>query len=658
MCGLSQLRRGVVWWLVGAAIVGGFSSPLWAERDREAAWRERAIAVRDSLEALDNDALRFHQIVTTLSDPFFEGRSPDTRGNWFAAEYVRFAFERAGLLPAFASSEGAGIDSWFQSFEVPGEVEITHALCAAAVANGAITFAHEKEFNPLGFSGNGDVTGPLSFVGYSIAGGPEGYTSFAPHDDLTGRIAVMFRFEPVNDAGKSRWTTFEGWSRHAALMEKVGEAVTRGAIGVVLVNPPEIDDPRAKKLETTASTRIGKPAGVPVVMLSNDAAEKLLAHAVTEELARERGLGAPSLRSLRDLADKGGHGAIKLSDDVALKIGVGMERAKMPTRNVGGVIAGRGSLAEEYVIIGAHYDHVGYGYVGGSNPSNQGKLHPGADDNASGVAGLLMLGERLKEHYEQMPVGDSARSVMLLAFSAEEMGLLGAEHYVKSAHLDAAKIEAMINLDMIGRVQGNRVEVAGMGTADEMKQVLGPVFGASGLDIKESDSGMGPSDHAAFHRVGVPVLHFFSGVHPDYHTPTDLAHKINFEGGVRVVELIEDVALVLARRSGDLTAKQTSGPQMPRGRAKVRLGIMPGDYSGAEPGVLVGDVYEGTSAANAGIIKGDRLIRWGGEELADAGVMMQRLVDAKPGDVVEVVVVREGKEVTMPVTLLAKPDGQ
>lgn len=620
------------------------SAPALADRDLI---RDRSKAATAALGELSEDALRFHQMVTALADPFFEGRSPDVRGNLYAADYVRFYFDRAGLTPAFAPSAGAADAEWFQPFEVPGEVEVKTAFAAAALPDRAVTYQPETDFNPLGFSGNGDCTGPLAFVGYSIAGGPEGYTSYKADDSLAGKIAVIFRYEPVNEQGKSKWTTFDGWSRHAALMEKAGEAVTRGAIGVVLINPPGVSDKRAAVLETTKATRFGRPIGVPAIMLDNDAAASLL-----------RAASGKSLEELRSLADAGGHGAMALNPDAVLKIDISMERAKMPTRNVGGVVPGRGSLASEYIVIGAHYDHVGYGYVGGSNPGDQGKLHPGADDNASGTAGLILLAERFKKAYDEAPSDQPARSILFLAFSAEEMGLLGADHYVKSGHLDASKISAMINMDMIGRMQGTKIEVAGMGTAAEFEAILKPLYDASGLDVRSSASGMGPSDHASFHRAGLPVLHFFTGVHAEYHKPTDLPHLINTEGAVQVIDLVQDVASVLAQRSGTLTAQVTSGPQMPRGRAKVRLGVMPGDYSGNEPGVLVGDVYENTSAAKAGIKKGDRIIRWGGEELADAGVMMQRLVDAKPGDVVEIVVVRDGAEVTIPVTLLAKQEGQ
>lgn len=649
-----------------AVVAGALTAGAWAaDRDAElAARRERATEVRQALSGLSDDALRFQQIVTALADPFFEGRSADTRGNTFAAEYVRFYFERAGLTPAFdpsaapattATTASGGrtkpiIESapgWFQSFDVPGEVEVKDAAATLTGAADAPALVAGKDFNPLGFSGNGVASGPIVFVGFSISGGPDGFSSYGAHDDLTGKIAVLMRYEPFDEKGKSKWSTFDGWSRHAALMEKVGEAASRGAAGIVLINPPGADDPRASKLETTASTRFGRPIGVPAIMLSNDAAAALVR--ATGETS--------SLAQLRDVATTAGHGPIALGQTM-LEIRVQMERARMATRNVGGIVPGRGSLASEFVIVGAHYDHVGYGYVGGSNPGNQGKLHPGADDNASGTAGLILLAERFKAMYDAAPADQPARSLLFLAFSAEEMGLLGAEHWVKNASVDAAKIEAMINLDMIGRLKDDKLEVSGMGTAEELSALVKPIFDASALDVKVSQSGMGPSDHAAFHRAGVPVLHFFTGVHADYHNPSDLPHKINYEGGVRVVDVIEDTVVTIATRQGDLTAKQTSGPQMPRGRARVRLGIMPGDYSNDLPGVLVGDVYPNTSAGKAGIKKGDRLVRWAGEELADAGAMMQRLVDAKPGDVVEVVVVREGQEVTLPVTLLAKPEGE
>ncbi len=606
----------------------------------------RPATVREALSEVGAEALEYHQHVTTLSDPFFEGRSADTRGGQLAAEYVAFHLKGLGLEGAF-TAPGERVSGFLQPFSVPGEVEVKKA--EATFADGAASTSLEatKDFSPLGFSGKGAVSGPLVFVGYSIEEGPNGFSSYKPGDDLKGKIAVVIRYEPVNEKGESAWSTFDGWSRHAELMPKMAAVVSRGAVGVILVNPPGVKDPRSRTLESPKSTRFGKPIGVPAVMLSADEAKQLLKAADVE------GRG---VMELRKLADEGGHGAVAMKESAVFSMEVDVERAKMDSNNIGALLKGKGDLAGEYVIIGAHYDHLGYGYVGGSNPNDQGKLHPGADDNASGTAGLVALAKRLKERYAAMGDSEAARSVLFLGFGGEEMGLLGSEYFLKSTTIDSTKVVAMLNMDMIGRVKDDEMEVSGMGTAEEFPALLGPLFEKSGMKVKQVKSGIGPSDHATFHKAGAPVLAFFSGLHRDYHKPTDTAEKINVEGALRVVSLVEECAAMLATRRGALTATQTTGTQTGpgRGNARVRLGVMPGDYSGEEPGVMVGDVMENTPAQKAGILKGDRIIKWGGEELADAGAMMQRLRDHKPGDVVEVVVVRDGKEVTIPVTLQSR----
>jgi hypothetical protein len=607
--------------------------------------------IREALAGASEEALTYHQHVTTLADPFFEGRSADTRGGRLAAEYVAFHLKQAGLEPQFASGAAAGesaahaADNGFlQAFTVPGEVEVRRALVALTTADAERALEQEKDFDALGFSGKGTGAGPMVFVGYSIEEGPSGYSSYKQGDDLKGTIAVILRYEPVNDEGQSAWSNFDGWSRHAELMPKMAAAVSRGAAGVILVNPPGVKDPRSRVLETAKSTRFGKPIGVPAIMLSSDEAKSLLKAA--DPAGRD-------LMDLRRLADAGGHGAVAMNRDVTVSMDIDVDRAKLESSNVGGLLRGKGDLAGEYLIIGAHFDHLGYGYVGGANPNNLGKIHPGADDNASGTAGLIMLARRMAVRYKAMPESEPARSILFLGFGGEEMGLLGSEHFLKNTTIESARVVAMLNMDMIGRAGKGEVEVSGVGTAEEFPALLGPIFKASGLTVKEVKGGMGPSDHATFHKAGSPVLAFFSGLHREYHNPGDLSHKIDVEGALKVVDLVEACATALAQRHGTLIAKQTTGMSTGpgRGSARVRLGVMPGDYSGEEPGVLVGEVMENTSAAKAGILKGDRIVKWGGEELADAGAMMQRLRDHKPGDVVELVVVREGKEVTIPVTL-------
>lgn len=637
---LLNLRRAMVLTSV-VLLAASTPAPLSAKSPREGS--SPAPTLGETLAGLEPVAAELHQHVQTLTDPFFEGRSADTRGGHLAAEYLEFHYRKAGLKPAFQGDDGS--PAYLQPFAVPGDVVVRRAAVGVSRGGGGAEAMKEGEdFNALGFSGKGQARGPLAFVGYSIDEGPSGYASYKPGEELKGAIAVILRYEPVDEKGASRWTDFDGWSRHAELMPKVAAAVTRGASGVILVNPPGVKDARSRALETAKSTRFGKPIGVPAIMISHEQAKRLLKSADVE---------GRDLMDLRRLADSGGHGVVAMDPEVTIDMDIDVDRARLDSNNVGAVLEGKGALAGEFIVLGAHYDHLGYGYVGGSNPNNLDRLHPGADDNASGTAALLVLARRLKERYAALEEGVSARSILFLSFGAEEMGLLGAEHFIRSGVLSNDAASLMINMDMIGRLKGDGLDLYGTGTAEEFEAILPALIAASGFEVKKHASGIGPSDHAAFHRAGLPVLAVFTGLHKDYHSPDDTAETLNYEGAARVASFVESLAMAFAERPGRLTLNQTtglaSGPG--RGSARVRLGVMPGDYSGEEPGVLVGDVMENTPAQKAGILKGDRIIRWGGEELADAGSMMQRLRDHKPGDVVEVVVVREGKEVTIPVTL-------
>lgn len=652
-----------------------------SEHDANRALRDYGVS--NALQAAGPDAIEFCQHVSTLADPFFEGRSADTRGKKLAGEYVRFHFERAGLKPAFPQASEAAPDAptpafdpsqtvpldaevklehpepplsgsgpiqplvtYEQPFTVPGNMLVNAAEVAFTAGESRTTFQLGADYNPLGMSGRANASGPLVYAGYGIDDGPDGYSSFKEGDDLKGKIALIFRFEPMDAQGHSLWVdnkTTGVWTQRSGLVQKVRAVLAHGAEGVIVVNPPGADDPRANRLETTRGTRFGQ-VDKPVIMLSSEAAAKLVAAADPE---------ARSLTKLRELSDGSWRGVIDLPN-TTVTLNVDIERERLATRNIGGILPGKGSLAGEYVIIGAHYDHVGYGYLAGASPANVGKLHPGADDNASGTSGLIMLAERLSKQYADLPEGASARTILFLAFGAEEMGLLGAQHFVKTTTLGASQMTAMLNMDMIGRVDSNKLQVSGVGSAVEWESVLQPLLTASGFDVKTSNGGQGPSDHAVFARASVPVLHFFSGTHPNYHQPTDTADRINCEGGARVVELIENVAMTVATRPERMTFKDagpSERPGGPRTGAKVRLGIQPGDYDDDKPGVLVGGVSENSSAALAGVKPGDRLIRWNGKEVKDIYGMMERLGDHNPGDVVELVVIRDGAEVTLKATL-------
>jgi len=643
-----------------------------------------------ALRSAGTDAETFFHHVATLADPFFEGRSADTRGKELAAEYVRFYFTRAGLQPAFSEALAPDADiepmdagpapenphsapatvgmrpahldsdnfnaalntSFNQAFTVPGPLTINSAEVRWSGGDNADSLELGKDFNPLGMSGNAIVTAPLVFAGYAIDRGPDNYSSYAEDENLDGRIAMIFRFEPMNAYGKSKWADGSGsgnWSPRSGLIEKVRSALARGASGVIVVGPPGADDPRADRLETPRATRLGQ-VQQPVVMITAAAAQRLLKAADPE---------GRSLLKFRQLADDGWRGAIPL-DNAGLRITlkVDMERQRLSTHNVGAILPGKGTLADEYVVIGAHYDHVGYGFLAGASPANVGKLHPGADDNASGTAGLIMLAQRLKADYDKLPDNANARSILFLAFAAEEMGLLGAQHFVRNTGLSSSQMTAMLNMDMIGRLNDNKLQISGTGTADEWTDILNraeadATANKRPLTVSRSPGGQGPSDHSVFYRSGIPVLHFFTGTHSYYHQPSDVISIVNAEGAARVLDLIHFVATDLVTRPTKPIFQESAGggPQGPRTASRVRLGIQPGDYDDSEPGVLIGGVTEGSAADKAGVRAGDRLVRWNGQQIIDIYGMMDQLSKHRPGDVIELLVIRDGAEVTLKPTL-------
>jgi aminopeptidase YwaD len=611
--------------------------------------RERLLGVMGS----DAAALRAH--VFTLANPFFEGRCPGTIGNDLAAEYIQFYLERLGLEPAFtmpAEEPGGGhartIGSFLQTFSAASTVDTDTQQLTVFPGDDHWLLVPNEEFTPLGVSGNGSASGDVVFVGYGIDDGPEGYDSFGEDLDLDGKIALLLRFEPMDEEGHSQWT--EGnrsWSRHAGLRRKLEAVAERGAEGILLVAPPLADDPRAGKLEQPTDTRSGRPMDIPIAMLSGPAADQIVK------------AGDPDgrdLAALRKYADEGG--APVAFENLQVSLSAALSLGDLTTNNVAAVLPGQGDLADEYLVIGAHYDHVGYGHFG-SRGANRGVIHPGADDNASGTAGVLLLAKRLADHYAKADPDAALRSVIFVLFSAEEMGLLGSRHFVSESPVDVERMTAMLNLDMIGGLQDDKLTVYGTGTAAEFDEILPPLFEQCGMDVTSRAAGSQRSDEANFQRRNVPGLHFFSGVHGRYHTPDDTPRTVNFDGAMKIVDLVEDVALDLVARDEKLTFAEVGRQNIStrRSQIKVRFGIAPHGYGEEAGGVPVGEVFPNTSAANAGVRKNDRIMKWNGEDIANMGDWMRKLARHEPGDEVDIVVIRDGEEVTLHVVLLGRDSG-
>lgn len=645
-------------WLAGAACLAATAST-------------GALLRPESLDTLAADTTRFNSHAWTLANPFFEGRAPGSRGIELAAEYLEFQFRKMGLKPAFPSGgeeggddRGAPFTSYRQPFPFGSTISLTDSAFTVGDASPR-ALELGRDFSVLGFSGSGEASGPLVFVGYGINIGRDGYASYPANTDLTGKIAVVLRFEPMTDDGTSRWDD-RGWSFNAALEPKIQQAVKRGAAAVVLVNPPGADDERTGRLETIDNTKpTGKPVDVPVVMLSIEQADHLIRAADTQ---------GRSLLDLRRLADDvpavAREGSVVELPGVRVSIKTSLVNEPIITSNVGGILPGKGDLADQYLVIGAHYDHVGYGASGSlGRAGTRGLVHPGADDNASGTSGMLMVAEKLSAVYASLPTEQPRRSVLFMGFTAEESGLIGSRHYTRNMIADKDRHALMINMDMIGRYRGDDpkqppLELGGVGTAEGLLEFIQPMIDSSGLRVAPKPGGYGPSDHASFYGAGIPVLFFFTGLHENYHAPTDTADTLNAAGAARVVSLVQSIVLAAATRSenfvynGDAESQPSAamGDRSSAPRTRVRFGITPGDYAG-EDGVLVGDVSEGGSAAEAGILKDDRLIRWNGEALTTVQSWMPLLAKHAPGDTVEIVLVRDGTEMTVTATLKSRRTG-
>lgn len=319
--------------------------------------------------------------------------------------------------------------------------------------------------------------------------------------------------------------------------------------------------------------------------------------------------------------------------------------------NVAAILPGRGVLAKEYVVVGAHYDHVGYGGMFSRRMSLH-EVHNGADDNASGTAAMLAMAARLAE----TPAPRNARSVIFIAFTGEEAGLLGSRYFVKHSPVPVTSIASMFNLDMVGRLRDDTMSVGGTGTASAFDAIIDTAFAHASLKRKEfGRGGFGPSDHASFAAEQIPVLFFFSGMHPEYHTPGDDVELINFAGietavdaGVEVVSALRTMARPTYDDAADRGARSTSGGP------KALMRFIPGYGDDEEPGVYVEDVLPDGPAATAGILSGDRIISINGADVADLYEYMDAMKPIEPGTPVQIGVKRG--ETTLTVT--AVPEGR
>ncbi|QOV90092.1 M20/M25/M40 family metallo-hydrolase [Humisphaera borealis] len=575
-----------------------------------------------------------------LASPALEGRGSGTAGIDIASGFIAAKFQELGLVPP------PGWDNYFQPFTMTTSTTVDPATTLAA--GEGVNWAKDlggkleltKQFQPLSFSTEGKFDAPVVFVGYGVVDAKYGYDDYAGID-VKGKVVLAMRFEPFDKEGKSAFTgKKDDYSENASIPTKAKLAAEKGAIALVLVNPPNWrneDDvtPFAKQSQFMR-------ASIPVIQLKQPVAEAILAASK-----------AGTLSEVQKRIDAETKPQSALLKDVKLKGEVVFKRTEKSVRNVAAVLPGKGRNAEEYVIVGAHYDHLGRGGSGSLAPFSK-DIHPGADDNASGTTAMLKLAEQIAA------AGPQERSVLFIAFTAEELGLIGSDHFVTNPPVPLARVSGMLNLDMVGRIRDGNLQVGGSGTAPSFDKILAEATTDSSLKLNtKSKGGMGPSDHMSFAKKRVPVLFFFSGLHTDYHRPTDTPDKINYEGIEQVVALGEKVirGMAVMPREEYVAKFDSSGMSImgssgsASGGTKVTLGIVP-DYSDDSiKGVRITGTTPGSPAEAAGLKDGDIITSWDDTKLNNLMEMMGPLGKGKPGQKVKLKVLRGGKEVELEATL-------
>lgn len=637
-------RSALVATSIASLFIVATSAALAQETTPDApAGKPARVSIHTAIAEADPDVQAFNEHLMILASPWMEGRLPGTKGMERAMDYMEDQFKKAGIDPAFQPSDG-GPKTYRQPFNLGGKSEVVEESVVIKCGGNDTALTAGKDFKLTSLGKSGSAEGEIAFVGYGIEDGPEGYNSFAEGHSLEGKIAMLLRFEPMNEKGESRWAEGGGWSGRAGFQGKIAAVAKRKPAAILVVNTPGANDPRISSLSAGGGRAM---ADVPVFMVSTSAAE-----AIVKACDSTR-----SLLDLRKIADEKQDGQAMSFDLSGSKVAVAArtEEKKVQAQNVVGVLPGRGARAKEVIVIGGHLDHLGMGDFG--SREGPGKLHPGADDNASGAAGIMLLADSLKKAYDAEPADASLRTIVFAGFSAEESGLIGSRYYVDNPIYPIKDTVLMMNFDMIGRIKNGRLSVTQSTGAKGLDEWASEIYKETPLTvIKSAGRGGGGSDHASFQQAGVPILFaIIADFHEDYHTSRDVVGLIDRESSVEAVRLWHKLAFSMSKRENRFEMDANSGPMRAQ-PMKVRAGLRTRETDD-ESGLEVVDVTKDGSADKAGIKKGDKIIKWNKKEMKNRQLFVDDLRTLEPGTKVQAVLMRDGEEITVYVELQAATNG-
>lgn len=645
-------------------------------------------------EAVTTANERILDATRYLASDELEGRGVGTEGLKLAADYIAARFAELGLETELFDG------SPFQQFEMTIGAELgetNHAELVGPAAEGddaaaTIALTLGEDFTPMGIGGSGAIDLPLVFVGYGITGKDEQYDDYEGID-VEGKAVVIMRHEPQQDNPHS---AFDGTktSRHAPFVRKIANAYEHGAAAVIFCTGEheilknvrravarhqgtleELEQLRATFAETNNPSlgeideHLGEVEGLleqirrrgervrsifdpilafnaagsrsegremPVLFIRREQLNKVLNAAIEKDLSQ-----------LEAEIDEGPTPRSAELSGWRIRGEISVNRTTAAVKNVVGVLEGEGPLADETIIVGAHYDHLGWGGYGSFVPDLE-EVHNGADDNASGTVALIEVARQLAGRTKPLP-----RRIVFIAFTGEERGLIGSARYVNEPLFPLEETVAMLNMDMVGRLDEEKLIIQGFDTASEFDAFIDVANESGGFTLTKKTGGVGPSDHASFYPRQIPVMHFFTGLHDDYHRPSDDVDKVSVDGLRRIATMVADMAVQIAEAPDRPTyQKSETEPHPMVDGDRPYFGSIP-DFSKQVTGYAISGVAAGSPAEEAGLKGGDVIVRVGESRVGGLEDFDSALRKHEEGDKVPVVVQRGEEEFTFEVKMAA-----
>jgi hypothetical protein len=574
------------------------------------------VLTAQQIDSKQTENLKKH--LYTLASDETQGRAPGTKGSRVASAYILKQFKKLKLNVSF--------NNGFQDFEIVDNVEPNKNN---ELKISSYTPLFERDFMVYPYSISDSVDCSVVFAGYGFDLTNDSVTwNDYKTVDVKGKCVLVFKGDPDYEKPISPFVR-QGGERNKAILAKL-----KGARAILLVSPESVD----KTDEFVAFSSYQGDVGIPVIQIKRFVADSIL------KFAKE------DVRHLeKQMKSQYAPVSIDIPAQIHLKTGLTIKKAQ--TRNIMAILPGTDPLLKnEYIVVGAHYDHLGFGGRGSSSMKPDTiAVHYGADDNASGVTTILGIAAKLTEENTALK-----RSILFMAFDAEEEGLLGSKYFLNNPIVPVDKIKVMLNFDMVGRMREDKtLQLHGTGTSLETDSILKKMLINYSFKPTFDPQGTGPSDYAAFYNKNIPVIGFTTGVHSDYHTPFDKPEAINYPGIKEIVDFSAVLVSELANRNASLTFRQVSSPSENKSvrRGKVTLGIMP-DFSGADNnGVRVDGVSKGKPAEKAGILKDDIIVSINGESVKDIYEYMFQMGKYKIGDTIMVEIQRKSDRVKIEVKL-------